>query len=58
MRYDHVSVAGGTFSPRVNASFDVIPHWLTIRGGYGITAKMPTLLYLYPEKPSPKTNAC
>lgn len=49
VRYDHVSVAGGTFSPRINASFDVIPHWLTIRGGYGITAKMPTLLYLYPE---------
>ena len=50
VRYDHVSVAGGAFSPRANASFDIIPHHLTIRGGYGITAKMPTLLYLYPEK--------
>lgn len=49
VRYDHVSVAGGALSPRVNASFDVIPGWFTIRGGYGITAKMPTLLYLYPE---------
>ncbi|MBQ8672881.1 MAG: TonB-dependent receptor plug domain-containing protein [Bacteroides sp.] len=48
-RYDNASVVGGILSPRVNASFDIIPEKLTIRGGYGITAKMPTLLYLYPE---------
>ena len=49
VRYDNTSVVGGVFSPRFNASFDVIPEVLTLRGGYGITAKMPTLLYLYPE---------
>lgn len=50
MRWDHVSVAGSVFSPRANISFDIIPHHLTLRGGYGVTAKAPTLLYLYPEK--------
>lgn len=49
VRYDHASVVGGVLSPRFNASLTVIPEVLTIRGGYGITAKMPTLLYLHPE---------
>ena len=49
LRFDNVSVAGNTLSPRFNVSFDVIPETFTIRGGFGITAKMPTLLYLYPE---------
>lgn len=49
LRYDHTSVVGGVFSPRVNASLTIIPDWLTLRGGYGITAKMPTLYYLYPQ---------
>ena len=48
-RYDNCSVVGGTFSPRANLSIDIIPEVLTLRGGYGVTAKMPTLLYLYPE---------
>ena len=50
MRFDHASKVGSTWSPRFNASFDLIPRALTLSGGYGITAKMPTLLYLYPEK--------
>ena len=50
LRFDHASVVGSVFSPRFNASFDLIPHTLTLSGGYGMTAKMPTLLYLYPEK--------
>ena len=49
VRYDHASVVGGVFAPRANASFDLIPNALTLFGGYGITAKMPTLLYLYPD---------
>jgi hypothetical protein len=36
-------------APRINASFDILPETLTLRGAYGITAKAPTLLYLYPE---------
>lgn len=43
--------------PRVNASwhmpkFDIAgkPMSITINGGYGITTKMPTLNYLYPDK--------
>lgn len=35
-------------SPRINILWD-LPQNLTIRGGYGITTKAPTLLYLYPE---------
>ena len=50
VRFDHASKVGSTWSPRFNASFDLIPRALTLSGGYGITAKMPTLLYLYPEK--------
>lgn len=49
VRYDYMSVVGGVISPRFNASFDLIPNMLTLRGGYGVTSKMPTLLYLYPE---------
>ena len=50
VRFDHASVVGSVLSPRFNASFDLIPRTLTLNGGYGITSKMPTLLYLYPEK--------
>jgi hypothetical protein len=49
LRYDYVSVVKGALSPRLNVSFDVIPYLFVLRGGYGITAKAPTLLYLYPE---------
>lgn len=37
-------------SPRFNASFDVIPNVFVVRGGWGMNAKAPTALYLYPEK--------
>ena len=50
LRYDHTSVVGSKVSPRFNASFEVIPEIFTIRGGYGILAKLPTLYYLYPDK--------
>lgn len=50
VRYDHTNKVGGKWSPRFNASFEVLPGKLWIRGGYGITAKMPTMLYLFPEK--------
>ena len=50
VRFDHASVVGSVFTPRVNASLEFIPNTLTFFGGYGFTAKMPTLLYLYPDK--------
>ena len=37
-------------APRVNLSFDIIPEHLSIRGGYGITAKTPTLEMLNPQE--------
>lgn len=50
LRYDNFSVVKDVFSPRVNASFDIIPNKLKIRGGYGVLAKAPSVLFLYPEK--------
>lgn len=50
VRWDYIPKVGGVVSPRVNASMELIPNQLYLRGGYGLTAKMPTLLYLYPEK--------
>lgn len=47
-RYDHIN-GKNVFSPRTNISFDVLPNRLWIRGGLGITAKAPSVLYLYPE---------
>ncbi|EKD31874.1 MAG: hypothetical protein ACD_77C00227G0004 [uncultured bacterium] len=47
-RYDNIE-GKSIVSPRINISFDIIPSKLAIRGGYGINAKAPTLLYLYPE---------
>lgn len=35
-------------APRINASFDFFP-WMTLRGGWGVTAKAPTAMYLYPN---------
>ncbi len=49
LRFDYVN-GKSAFSPRINASFDIIPKTLIIRGGYGINAKAPTALYLYPQK--------
>ena len=48
MRYDHIN-AKSVFSPRSNFSFDILPGKLWLRGGLGVTAKAPTVLYLYPE---------
>ncbi len=49
VRYDNASVVGGIVSPRFNGSFEVVPNTFIVRGGWGVTAKMPTLLYLHPE---------
>lgn len=37
-------------APRVNASLDIIPEILSIRGGYGIQYKSPSLGLLHPDK--------
>ena len=49
VRYDNISHSEDAVSPRLNLSVDVIPNTLTLRGGYGMTAKAPTALYLFPE---------
>lgn len=48
VRYENIAYKN-IVTPRINASFDIIPQKLTLRGGYGTTAKAPTTLYLYPE---------
>lgn len=42
------SEAKNVLSPRFNISYGIIPDVLSIRGGWGITAKAPPLVYLYP----------
>ena len=55
LRYDNVqptqflkSQIGTMLAPRVNIGYQLTKNF-NIRGGYGITAKAPTLLYLYPQ---------
>ncbi len=50
VRYDHVLNFGGGFSPRINASLDILPKALTLNAAFGITRKAPTLAYLHPDK--------
>ena len=49
VRYDKIFGMEGVVAPRINASLDIIPHALSIRGGYGVTAKAPTLEMLHPQ---------
>ncbi|MDR0421455.1 MAG: TonB-dependent receptor [Proteiniphilum sp.] len=51
VRYDNIN-GKSVLSPRTNFSLDVVPGTLWLRGGFGVTAKAPSVLYLYPE------NAC
>ncbi|WP_131538316.1 TonB-dependent receptor [Pedobacter nototheniae] len=55
LRYDNIQPKGlfksgidRVLAPRINLSYQIMDK-LSIRGGYGITAKAPTLLYLYPQ---------
>ncbi len=48
IRYDYIN-SKSAWQPRINASVELIPRLMFIRGGYGITAKMPTILHLYPN---------
>lgn len=57
-RHDMVLTAGARFdnvggkniiTPRINAAVDIVPDLLTLKGGYGVAAKAPTALYLYPQ---------
>lgn len=47
-RYDNIN-GKSVLTPRTNFSFDILPSKLWIRGGFGVTSKAPTTLYLYPE---------
>lgn len=48
-RYDRFSGSKDALSPRFNASFEVVPGILNLRGAYGKLAKAPSVLYLHPE---------
>ncbi len=50
IRWDKVCGFGDGFSPRINASVDIIPEHLALRGAYGITMKAPTLSFIHPDK--------
>lgn len=36
-------------SPRLNVSYEIVPRVITLKGGWGVTAKAPPLMFLYPE---------
>lgn len=49
LRYDNVSAANSLVAPRINASLEIVPRIFSIKGGYGVTGKMPTVSMLHPE---------
>jgi len=49
VRHDMVGSISATV-PRINASFEIIPRVFSIRGGYGISAKAPTMIHLHPDR--------
>ncbi len=48
VRYDNIN-GKNIVTPRLNLSMEIIPEMVWLRGGYGINAKAPGTLYLYPE---------
>lgn len=50
VRYDYVSgISKGALTPRINASYEIIPDVLSIRGAYGVNVKTPSIAYIYPD---------
>jgi len=49
LRYDRFNNKD-ILAPRINVGLSIIPKALFIRAAYGIQAKAPTALYLYPDK--------
>ena len=49
LRYDRFAQNKSVWAPRLNADLELLPQLLSIRAGYGVLAKGPNLLYLYPE---------
>ena len=49
VRYDKAGSLS-ILAPRINASLELVPKVLTIRGGYGIQSKAPLAMHLYPDK--------
>lgn len=49
LRYDLFNGKKSVLSPRLNASFEILPDVFSIRGGIGMLSKAPSLLYLSPE---------
>lgn len=47
-RYDNIN-GKSVVSPRFNLSFDIVPEVVSARFGYGVNAKSPTVMYLYPD---------
>ncbi len=48
-RFDQIN-SKNILTPRLNASFEIVPRTLYVRGGWGVLAKAPTSLYLYPQE--------
>lgn len=48
VRYDNIN-GKSVVAPRLNLSFGIVPEVVTARFGYGVNAKAPTVMYLYPD---------
>lgn len=49
LRYDRFTGNKQAFSPRINASIDVVPGLFSINGAYGKLVKAPAIIYTNPE---------
>jgi Outer membrane receptor for ferrienterochelin and colicins len=49
VRYDYLFDFKGNVAPRINASYEIIPNVLNLRGAYGITYQTPSIAYIYPD---------
>lgn len=49
LRYDKIFDFDDILTPRINAALEIIPSKFSIKGGFGIASKAPSLLYLHPE---------
>ena len=49
LRFDQFN-SKNIIAPRVNVGFSIVPQTLSIRASYGVMAKAPATIYLYPDK--------
>lgn len=49
LRYDKTFNFDDILTPRINAALEIVPDVFSLKGGFGIASKAPSLMYLHPE---------